>query len=472
MHTHHLKFPLAADAHQIWRAGVAAVASDRLVREAVNVADGKLHVAGDEVPLKDIDRVIVLGGGKAGAGMAAGLVGALQELLPDHPVVGWVNVPADCVGDANFQSSLAGVQLHAARPAGVNEPTAAGVEGVNAILALAAGMTPRDVCFILISGGGSALLPAPCAGITLDDKLAVTKHLMRAGAPIEALNTIRKHLSRIKGGRLWSTLGANTPAALFPQQQTRVWTLVLSDIIDDPLDLIASGPTVPDASTAAMALQLLQQYAPDESAVPAAIWTALRQGAATAPPTGRVPLRNLVIGNNQTALTAAGTQARAMGYTVIELGANLRGEAKDVGADLWQRCHALRLQGATGICLLSGGEPIVHFDQPAAAGKGGRNQEVALGALAASLADGPNSLAHLAILSGGTDGEDGPTDAAGAWLDSAVAAAAQAAQLDVDDYLRRHDSYQFFKQAGGLLITGPTHTNVMDVRVALVGDRD
>jgi hydroxypyruvate reductase len=241
---------LRRDAVEIWHAGVAAVDSERLVRDAVVRTADSLCVCGHVIPLADLGRIAVVGAGKAGAGMAAGFEAAVGPELVEK-VTGWVNVPADCV------RPLARIRLHAARPAGLNEPTAAGVEGARAILELVSQLGARDLCVVLLSGGGSALLPAPPGEISLADKLAVTRLLMQSGASIEELNCVRKHLSLIKGGRLARVTGAGI-----------VVCLIISDVVGDPLDAIASGPTVPDSTTAADALAVLRRYARDPHDIP------------------------------------------------------------------------------------------------------------------------------------------------------------------------------------------------------------
>ena len=240
------------DALRIWRAGLEAVRSERLIREHVRVA-GHWLIVGEEQPidLQRIGRIAVVGAGKAGAGMAAGLEEALgPEIAESKQLVGWVNVPADCVPpgeDGGPPRTARRIHLHAARPAGRNEPTAEGVAGTEEILKIVSLLRPDDLCLCLISGGGSALLPAPAEGISLADKLAVTQHLSAAGADIR-LNTVRKQLSRIKGGGLARACRAG-----------RLVSLIISDVLGDPLDLIASGPTVPDHSTPADALTVLER---------------------------------------------------------------------------------------------------------------------------------------------------------------------------------------------------------------------
>lgn len=451
---------LRADALAIWQAGVAAVQSERLIAESVRV-DGDWLLVGDEaLRLAEIERIAVVGAGKAGAGMAAGMEAALgPRVMAQKQVVGWVNVPADCV------RKLTHIEVHAARPAGVNEPTAEGVLGSERILEIVGQLGPRDLCLCLISGGGSALLPAPVAGVSLVDKQAITRLLSAAGANIEQLNTVRKQLSRIKGGGLARACRAG-----------RLISLIISDVLGDPLDVIASGPTVPDTATPADALATLEQLVPGFGGVPPAVLAHLRSAAVgnsanqTGPgiePHSRVT--NLVIGNNAVAVDAAGVEAERRGYSHAMLAAtSLEGAAEEVGVHLARMAQQMRDQPGPD-CLITGGEPTVKLAPPELRGKGGRNQQLVLAALV-ELLSGPaaNPLHGLAILSGGTDGEDGPTDAAGAILDGPFVERMLKLGLDPEDYLRRNDAYHFFEPLGGLIKTGPTHTNVCDVRVVVV----
>lgn len=441
------------DAEAIWQAGVAAVNSSLLVRNAVRCRATTLEVCGEAFDLTSLDRLIVVGAGKAGAGMALGLETALGSRLLDTKVTGWINVPADCV------RPLHRIHLHAARPAGLNEPTAAGVFGSERILELVASQREHDLCLVLISGGGSALLPLPLDGIRLADKQAVTRHLSRAGATIHELNAVRKRLSRIKGGGLLRAATAG-----------RMIALIISDVIGDPLDVIASGPTVCDDGTAADAIDVLNRFTtpmPGDP-VPASVRNVLRAQAecGQARELPRISCRNVIVGNNETALNAALAHAKSLGFEVRSLGAGRGGIARDVGVELAELCLAARRESLDhSICFIGGGEPVVKLvptEQPRA---GGRNQELALAATCRLWNDG---LDGLAILSGGTDGEDGPTDAAGAVCDAIVREAAQQRGLDPAAFLAINDSYTFFNQTNGLLQTGPTHTNVMDLQVAVV----
>ena len=444
---------LRADALAIWNAAVDAVRGDRLVRENVSVEGDSLRIADERVSLAAITRIVVVGAGKAGAGMAAGLQEALGPgLLREKRVSGWVNVPADCV------RPLSAIHLHPARPAAVNEPTEDGVRGTERILEMVESLGSTDLCICLLSGGGSALLPAPAAGLTLADKLAVTRHLSAAGANIEQLNTIRKQLSLVKGGGLARACKAG-----------RLITLVISDVPGDPLDVIASGPTITDTKTPEDALRVLQQFGIE--AVPSAVTEFLRRQIKQRPeaeqPTCQVT--NTVIGNNARAVDAAGAEAVRLGYSPAMLSSNRpEGPAEEVGEQLgvlaWQMLNS---QGPD--CLITGGEPTVKLVAPEMRGNGGRNQQVVLAALIKFLEYRDlREVNRLCLLSGGTDGEDGPTDAAGALIDEDIIRRWTLMKSDPRDFLKRNDAYHFFQAVDGLIKTGPTHTNVCDVRVLLV----
>jgi len=443
---------LRRDAIAIWQAGVAAVDSEPLVRERVHFADGRLEVAGHAFELAPTSRIVAVGGGKAGAGMAAGLEAALTGTPLSDRLTGWLNVPADCV------RPIPHIHLHPSRPAALNEPTDAGVAGSRTILRLVSELSPDDVAIVLLSGGGSALLPAPVSGISLADKQAVTRHLMSSGATINELNCVRKQLSDIKGGNL-------ARAA----RGSRLVSLIISDVIGDPLDVIASGPTIADRTTAADALAVLKKFAPSRNSIPEAVWSVLEaKSRAPAEPPLPENVHNVVIGNNATALEAATQKAIELGYNAQSLGSEQQGFARDVGRELAQLGRSTRDTNSppgAQTCILSGGETVVRlaaFDGPR---RGGRNQELVLGAVAALWDDG---MEGMALLSGGTDGEDGPTDAAGAVADADLVREAHALGLDPESFLAVNNSYAFFSETGGLLKTGPTHTNVMDVQVILI----
>lgn len=429
---------------------MAAVDSAALVQENV-VRDGRwLQVGPRAIDLNHIERILVVGGGKAGAGMAAGLEAALgEELLASQRVEGWLNVPADCL------RPLRRIHLHAARPAGVNEPTEAGVVGAERILALMEQAGPRDLCLCLLSGGGSALLPAPPAEVSLTDKQRLTRHLSGAGANIAQLNGVRKQLSRIKGGGLARAC-----------RGAELITLIISDVLGDPLEIISSGPTVPDDASPAAALATLAQFGALEMAPSAAAY--LRAKLSAPPPLKPTcSVTNLVIGNNAVAVDAAGIEAERRGYSHAMLSSTtLEGPAEAIGVDLARQAVQMRTQRGPD-ALITGGEPTVTLAPPEIRGRGGRNQQLVLAALAELLTRRPTAEG-IALLSGGTDGEDGPTDAAGAWLDAETLARVRSLGLDPAEHLRRNDAYPFFARTGSLLLTGPTHTNVCDLRVVLV----
>jgi hydroxypyruvate reductase len=442
---------LRDDALAIWRAGVAAVRSDRLVQATVRVEGDVLHVAEHQFPLADIDRIAIVGAGKAGAGMALGLEEALgPRVLFAKRAAGWVNVPADCV------RPLACTTLHPARPAGKNEPTEEGITGTNQILEIAAGLGPRDLCICLISGGGSALLPAPVDEVSLADKQSVTRFLSGAGANIRELNTVRKPLSRVKGGGLARACRAGT-----------LVSLIISDVLGDPLDVIASGPTIVNASTPADALVVLARFDPERKRVPASVYHVLEHGETStrSQPTCRVV--NEVIGNLAVAVDAAGIEAERRGYSHAMLVAReMEGPAEEIGRHL--AAMALRMRSEPGPdCLITGGEPVVQLAPESQRGLGGRNQQLVLAALEQLQSQGA-SCDGMTLLSGGTDGEDGPTDAAGAVIDASTLPLARSLGLNTAEDLRRNNAYRFFDACGGLIKTGPTHTNVCDVRVVVV----
>ena len=423
---------------------------------------------GAAVPLDSIHRIVVVGGGKAGAGMAEAVETVLgPKLMVEKQLAGWVNVPADCVNTPGPTCRRPlNIHLHAARPAGVNEPTPEGVAGSEEILRLVESLGPDDLCLCLISGGGSALMPAPAEGITLADKLAVTRHLSAAGANIEQLNTVRKQLSRIKGGGLLRACRAG-----------RLISLVISDVLGDRLDLIASGPTVPDRSTPGEALEVLERFGAREAGISPAVFDFLKNKTFENT-TRENRVINLVIGNNATAVAAAAEEAQRLGYSVDSASATQsEGPAEEIGRRLAE--SALKMRDAAGPtcrrplndqdaikkkCLISGGEPVVKLVEPSRRGLGGRNQQLTLAALLRLAEDGAGDIA---LLSGGTDGEDGPTDAAGAFLDAETIAASRRAKLDPADYLARNDAYNFFAPLDALIRTGPTGTNVCDLRVVL-----
>jgi glycerate 2-kinase len=448
--------PLADDALAIWRAGVAAVESQSLVQRQIRVEDGRLKVAGIDWPLTPATRLLVVGAGKAGAGMAAGVEAAVAGTPFASRLSGWVNVPEDCV------RVLPHIHLHPARPAGVNEPTEAGIVGTEAILKIVQGARPCDLVLVLLSGGGSALMPAPVSGLTLADKQSLTRLLSRRGATIQQLNAVRSQLSRVKGGGLArAAAGAG-----------HVATLIISDVIGDPLDVIASGPNCPTRSSPEKALSVLAQFDPDRTLLPVAIYAVLERRrsfgtAADHDGSFKCPVTQHLLGTNRVSCLAAAEEAARRGYRVVEIEQDRQGEARVEGIRLAERAIALQAEArATGesLCLVSGGEPVVTLPCDRAAGKGGRNQQLALAALAHWWT---KPITGVVLLSAGTDGEDGPTTAAGGLVDASVLATAQGLGEHPDEALATCDAFPYLERVGGLVVTGPTHTNVMDLRILL-----
>ena len=445
---------LREHARAIWQAGVDAVAPGRLIRAAMRVRGGTLKIGSLSLPLDEIGSIAVVGTGKAGAAMSRAVEDVLGErLMHEKRLHGWVNVPDETV------IPLRHVQLYGARAAPDNKPTAAGVEGARRIRAIVESLGHNDLAICLISGGGSALLPAPVAGITLADKQAVTGLLHSAGATIGQMNAVRKHLSELKGGGLARAFRGRL-----------LVSLIISDVVGDPLDVIASGPTAPDTSTFVDAVAVLTLFQLVDR-VPPSVLEYLRAGASGEQPETlkRLPknVANFVIGNNGTALQAAARAARALGFRVLNLSSFVEGDSRQVGTVLAGIARGVRERRepiAPPVCILSGGETTVTLGSDH--GLGGRNQELVLAALHHL---GPNGLKDVLVLSGGTDGEDGPTDAAGAFGDEALLRQAVRLDLKPAEFLASHDSYHFFEPLGGLIKTGLTDTNVMDLQVVLVG---
>ena len=438
-----LEQQMRAEARAIWDTALAAAEPTALVRAAIS--------GGLRAELSDAPRILVVGGGKASAAMAAGLEEALADVL--ELVEGLVNVPAGC------ERSLRKIFTHAARPAGSNFPTSEGIAGTERMLQLLAGAGPDDVAICLLSGGGSALLPAPAEGITLDDKLAVTQLLHASGATIKEMNAVRKHLSLSKGGGF---------ARAF--RGKKLFSLIISDVVGDPLDVIASGPTAADASSFSDALAVLSHYDLLAKA-PASMRRRLEKGVVAGMLDETLKklatnVENRIIGSNAISLHAAQLKAEALGYCVLNLGSCIEGETREVATVMAGVVSSVRRDGApiaAPACLLSGGETTVRLGPNT--GRGGRNQEFVL-ALLCKLQ--PTGMAKVVALSGGTDGEDGPTDAAGATIGLSTWGTLIREHIDPEPFLIRHDAYPLFAKTGDLLKTGLTGTNVMDVRVVLV----
>ncbi len=440
---------LREHAFSIWQTAVDAVRPESLINATLEDSNWPIRNT-----LESAKRILVIGGGKAGVAMAKAVEHELTALL--DRVEGIVNVPGSPEGFPKMEK----IQLHVARPAGTNQPTTEGVEGTQRILELAASAGPEDVGLCLLSGGGSALLPAPIEGITLEDKQTVTKLLHRCGATINEMNCVRKHLSAIKGGRLAQRFAGR-----------KLFSLIISDVIGDPLDVIASGPTAPDPTTFSDAKGvLLKFHLWDE--IPEAVRTLLTRGIAGEIPetTKELPenVSNHIIGNNDRALAFAQAKAEELGYRVLNLGSYIEGETREAAltfAGIIRSIQRERLPLGPPCCVLSGGETTVTLNPEH--GLGGRNQEFVLAMLNKLRND---DLRNVTLLSGGTDGEDGPCDAAGAMGDGQTITRANERNISLTEYLEQHDAYHFFEKTGDLIQTGLTQTNVMDVRVILIGE--
>src|SRR5579884_1750300 len=427
-------------ARSVLDAALAAVAPDAAIRRHVQ-RDGRwLVVDGERYDLERYRRVVVVGAGKASGLMAQ----CVEDLLGDRLNAGLV-----IVKDGYAVPTKRIAVREAAHPL----PDARGVAATGELLTLLLGLDGRDLVLLLLSGGGSALLEQPAPGLDLAALQATTDLLLRAGATIGELNAVRKHLSAVKGGGLARAAGGAT-----------VLALVLSDVVGSPLDVIASGPAAADTSTYADALAVLARYDLTDR-VPAAVAAHLRAGAAGERPETPKPgapelesVRHVLVGDVAQAAEAAVARARELGLQALLLSTYVEGEAREVGRVLAALARELAAHGrplARPACLVLGGETTVTVR---GAGLGGRNQEVALGALP-DLA----GLADVLVLSAATDGGDGPTDAAGAWADGTSLARATALGLDPLDYLARNDAYHFFAALDDLLRTGPTLTNVNDL---------
>ncbi len=365
----------------------------------------------------------------------------VEEILGDRISAGLVVVK---------DGHLAPTRIVSIVEAGHPVPDARGERAAGGLLALATSAGERDLVLLLVSGGGSALTPAPASPVTLAEKQAVTRALLEAGATIGELNAVRKHLSRLKGGQLARTAA---PAA--------VLTLVLSDVIGDPLDVIASGPTAPDPTTFGRALDVLRERGV-LAAAPATVRERLTAGArgaiAETPKPGDPLFRrvaNAVIGNNALIATAAVERARALGYRPQLLTRELQGEARSVARQLVELARSL----PPPACVIASGETTVTVR---GRGRGGRCQEFALAA--ALLVE---SEPGITVLAAGTDGTDGPTDAAGAIVDGSTVERARRAGLDARVALDDNDAYHVLRATGDLIVSGPTNTNLLDLYAVL-----
>jgi len=469
--------PLRRDLAGMIAAAVAAIAPAQLVQDRLSLgpADETLRCDGQPVrvagggrlALKNVGRIVVVGGGKAAAGFAAGLESLLGTTrLRRHGLTGLISVPAGC------SLPLQRIEVRETRPPAVNLPTPEVVAATAEMLELLGGLGPDDLAIVLITGGGSALLEAPPAGVSLELIVRVTSQLAAAGADIEELNRVRQAISRVKGGGLATVCTAG-----------RLLALVLSDVIGDDLATIASGPCLPPAGGDSLAAVLEHRGIP--AADREAIARAARGGTAAAAATpateaGRwitssgCRVGHLLLGSNATAVTAAASAVKACGYAVVsattataaesanETGRRLAGLGRDLLA-------ATRRDGRPRACI-EGGEATVVV--PADHGSGGRNQQTVLAAVREILDATGDWPAGLLVASFGTDGEDGPTRAAGAFSDRQVAEIVGRQPAALSRAIDRCDANPLLATAAGLIETGPTGSNVADLRIMLARNPD
>ncbi|MGB8645366.1 MAG: glycerate kinase [Anaerolineae bacterium] len=433
---------MRADALAIFHTALAAADPRAAVLRTLKREGDTLTIAGQAFDISR-GRVLVIGAGKADAPMAQ----AVEDVLGDRIHAGAVTVKY------GYTAPTGRIKLS---EAGHPLPDENGRRATRAALDLLSGLTADDLVLCLLSGGGSALFELLVAGVTLDDLRALTTALLKCGATINEINALRKHLSQVKGGQL---------ARL--AQPARVVSLILSDVLGSPLDVIASGPTAPDASTFSGAQGIIEKYHLSTQ-VPASIRAHLERGVR-----GEIPdtpkqddplfarVLNVIVADNESACSAALEAARGHGYQARLISTTVQGEAREVGSGLAQEAKKIR-DGGQGLpaCLIAGGETTVTIRGE---GKGGRSQELALAA-AIEMA----GVERAVILSAGTDGTDGPTDADGAIADGTTLARAQAQGLDARRFLAANDSYNFFQPLGDLMMTGPTNTNVNDLMIVLI----
>ncbi|MFH2042621.1 MAG: glycerate kinase [Acidobacteriota bacterium] len=441
----HTRSGLKQDALDIFLAGVKAVQPDRTIRQHVRLEDSRIFVDDLEFPLRDGTNIHVVGTGKASAAMAL----SLEEILGDRIKSGLIST--------KYGHGLPLKKIRVLE-AGHPLPDISGLRAGKDIMRLLEGTGEKDLVFFLVSGGGSALLPVPADGISLDDKIKTTDVLLRAGASIHEINTLRKHISAIKGGQL--------ARLVFP---STLVSLIISDVVGNDLDVIASGASVPDRSTFSDCLTVLNKYGLQPH-VPESVLYRIRLGTAGFLMENPGPgdsvferTRTRIIASNVQAAAAAEAKARELGYNAFILSTAIEGETREaalVHTALAEKIHNTGHPSVPPACLISGGETTVTIRGN---GKGGRNQEFALAAAIAL-----DECERTAVMSCGTDGTDGPTDAAGAFADGNTVRRAAELGMNARKYLDNNDSYHFFLPLGDLVFTGPTHTNVMDLRVVLM----
>jgi glycerate 2-kinase len=431
-------------AEEIFLAGVDRVLPDRLINNAVSITGNRFLTAGLSFDLNAISNIYVIGAGKASALMAAGVERILGSRITDGHIV--VKYDHSCV-----------LERIKVTEAGHPVPDANGFRATRSILKIAHKAAKNDLVICLLSGGGSALLADFPRGSSPGEIMLVNDLLVRSGSTINEINAVRKHLSDVKGGQLARAIHPATSVSL-----------ILSDVIGDPLDVIASGPTVPDPSTFHQAVEIIKKYNLTMT-MPGNILDYLAEGAGgrrdeTPKPGDQLfdNTFNILIGNSRIALEAAATKASLLNIAAEIINDRIQGEVSAVSKYITETALKTRNDNNVKkpVCLLFGGEPTLTVTGK---GLGGRNQHLAL-QIAKLLQNTPG----ITILSGGTDGNDGPTDAAGAVVDSDTFQEALSENIDPDKFLSEFDSYHFFQQTGGHIITGPTMTNVMDIIVVIV----
>jgi glycerate-2-kinase len=421
-----------------------AVEPGRLLGRHVKRVGRRLFVDGEVLKLDEFDYFVILAVGKASYSMAAKML----KLLEGRPVRGVVVLPRGYEPPGSLQPLET---IHASHP----QPDSSSLTAGQKVLEYARSCGERSLALVLLSGGASSLCVVPAGDLTVEEVAAASEALMRAGASIEELNTVRKHLSAIKGGWLAKEL------------RCRTYALILSDVVGDRIDVIGSGPTAPDPTTYADALKVIARRRAD---VPERVLRHLEAGARGAYPETPKPgdqcfskVRNVVVGSNLDAVKAAASALRRRGIKTLPLTSMLSGEAREAARLLSAIAKDIRRSGIplrAPAAVVAGGETVVTVR---GSGVGGRNQELAL-ALAVNLRD----VEGFVAASMGTDGIDGPTDAAGAVVTDDTLRRAAEKGLNPEEYLENNDSHTFFKKVGGLIYTGPTGTNVGDITILLV----
>ncbi|HID61615.1 MAG TPA: glycerate kinase [Anaerolineae bacterium] len=432
---------------QVWdimSAALAAVDPAQAIRQNVSLEGDSLRIGRRSYDLSSYERIFVVGGGKAGSPMVV----AIEEILGQRITAGLVNVK-----HGYLPPEAAGVRRVEIVEAGHPTPDEAGRRGAERMVEMLSSLTEKDLVLCLISGGGSALMTLPQPAISLADVQALTEALLRCGATINEINAVRKHVSRIKGGQL--------ARLIHPAQ---VVSLILSDVVGNPLDVVASGPTVPDTTTFAQAYGVLEKYDLLDK-VPTSIVEHLAAGVAgkiaETPKEGDAvfaTVYNLIVGSNEIAARAALNRAQELGFNTQLLSTYVEGEAREVAKVLAAVAKEMAKSGQPiprPACLVVGGETTVTVTGE---GKGGRNQEMALAAALAL-----EGWEEVMVVTLATDGTDGPTDAAGAVATGETIAWAKELGLDPEEYLANNDSYHFFEALEELIVTGPTNTNVNDL---------